>query len=102
MIHTLPHTRHVKYKRGKRQERAEELSRFRKLSLDHLPEWEPAADPLRLPEVAGRGSTKAVEDQLDAVLGAYIAAHWWYWGPARNTVFGDGKTGFILVPNLHG
>ena len=89
----------VKYKRGRRQERAEELNRFRKLLLDHLPELEPAVCTFPLPEVPGKGSTKEVEDQLDAVLCAYIAAHWWYWGPARNLVFGDGKTGFIIVPN---
>lgn len=91
----------VKYKRGRRQERAEELNRFRNLLIDHLPELEPAVCTLRLPEVPGKGSTKEVEDQLDAVLCAYIAAHWWCWGRARNTVFGDGKTGFIIVPNLH-
>jgi predicted RNase H-like nuclease len=91
----------LKYKRGRRQERAEELNRFRKLLLDHLPELEPAVSTFSLPEVPGQGSTKEVEDQLDAVLCAYIAAHWWYWGPARNAVFGDGKAGFIIVPNSH-
>jgi predicted RNase H-like nuclease len=91
----------VKYKRGKRQERAEELNRFRQLLIDRLPELEPAVCKPSLPEVPGKGSTKEVEDQLDAVLCAYIAAHWWCWGRARNTVFGDGKTGFIIVPNLH-
>ena len=90
----------VKYKRGRQKERAQELNRFRKLLLDHLPGLEPAVCALCLPKVPCGGSTKEVEDQLDAVLCAYIAAHWWYWGPARNTVFGDGKTGFIIVPNL--
>ncbi len=90
----------VKYKRGRRQERAKELKRFRNLLLDRLPELEPPACKLNLPRVPKRGSTKEVEDQLDAVLCAYIAAHWWYWGPAGSTVFGDCKTGFIIVPNL--
>lgn len=89
----------VKYKRGRRQERAEELDRFRKLLLDHLPALEPTVCKLSLPTVPGKGSTKKVEDQVDAVLCAYIAAHWWYWGPSRNTVLGDCKTGFIIVPN---
>jgi predicted RNase H-like nuclease len=93
-------SRIVKYKRGRRQERAKELNRLRKLLLDHLPKLEPAVDKFDLPRVPDTGSTKEVEDQLDAVLCAYIAAHWWYWGPAENTVFGDGKTGFIVVPNL--
>jgi pyridoxamine 5'-phosphate oxidase len=37
-------------------------------------------------------------DQVDAVLCAYLAAHWWFWGPARNDVLGDPKTGYIIVP----
>jgi predicted RNase H-like nuclease len=90
----------VKYKRGRRRERAKELNRFRKLLLDHLPELEPAVHKFNLPRVPDSGSTKDVEDQLDAVLCAYIAAHWWFWGPAQNAVFGDCKTGFIVVPNL--
>jgi predicted RNase H-like nuclease len=90
----------VKYKRGRRQQRAEELNRFRKLLLGHLPELEPGVCKLNLPTVPDRGSTKEVEDQLDAALCAYIAAHWWYWGPARNIVFGDSETGFIVVPTL--
>jgi predicted RNase H-like nuclease len=91
-------SRIVKYKRGRRQQRAKELSRFRKLLLGRLPELEPGVYKFNLPGVPATGSTKEVEDQLDAVLCAYIAAHWWYWGTARNAVFGDRKTGFIVVP----
>ena len=90
----------VKYKRGRRAERAREMRRFRKLLLDRLPELEPGASKLDLPKVPNRGNTKKVEDQLDAVLCAYIAVHWWYWGAEQNTVFGDRETGFIIVPNL--
>jgi len=90
----------VKYKRGRRAERARELRRFRQLLLDHLPELEPGASKLDLPKVPYRGNIKEVEDQLDAVLCAYIAAHWWYWGTTQNTIFGDRETGFIVVPNL--
>lgn len=90
----------VKYKRGRRQERARELKRFRNLLLNRLPALEPRAGKFNLPSVPESGSTKEVEDQLDAVLCAYIAAHWWYWGPAGSTVFGDCKTGCIIVPNL--
>ncbi|HKE07801.1 MAG TPA: DUF429 domain-containing protein [Candidatus Acidoferrum sp.] len=90
----------VKYKRGIREERAKELNRFRGLLLNRLPRLEPATNRFHLPAVPGRGKTKDVEDQFDAVLCAYIAAHWWYWGKARNKVFGDRETGFIVVPNL--
>ena len=43
---------------------------------------------------------KAVEDQLDALICAYVAAHWWYWGLERNLVLGDRETGYIVVPTL--
>jgi predicted RNase H-like nuclease len=41
---------------------------------------------------------KAVEDQLDSLICAYVAAHWWYWGLERNWVLGDTTTGYIVVP----
>ena len=44
---------------------------------------------------------KIPADQLDAVLCAYLAAHWWLWGRARNDVLGDSKTGYIIVPHRH-
>jgi predicted RNase H-like nuclease len=93
-------SRIVKYKRGKRGERARELNRFRQLLLEHLPKLEPGVSNLNLPKVPDTGNTKEVEDQLDAVLCAYIAAHWWYWGLERNSMFGDRESGFIIVPRL--
>jgi pyridoxamine 5'-phosphate oxidase len=45
--------------------------------------------------------SKIPPDQLDAVLCAYLAAHWWCWGRARNDVLGDSKTGYIIVPQRH-
>jgi predicted RNase H-like nuclease len=88
----------VKYKRGRRAERGLELQRFRNLILRRLARVEPAVESLKLPEVPQVGNLKPVEDQLDAVLCAYIAAHWWYWGRDGNTVFGDRDSGFIVVP----
>lgn len=41
---------------------------------------------------------KAIEDQLDAILCAYIGAYWWYWGVERNWVLGDRASGYIIVP----
>ncbi|MDZ4878500.1 MAG: hypothetical protein CLLPBCKN_007935 [Chroococcidiopsis cubana SAG 39.79] len=43
-------------------------------------------------------SLKAVEDQLDSLICAYVAAHWWYWGLERNWVLGDRTSGYIVVP----
>ncbi|MBD1923048.1 DUF429 domain-containing protein [Microcoleus sp. FACHB-831] len=42
---------------------------------------------------------KALEDQLDSLICAYVAAHWWYWGLERNLVLGDRTTGYIVIPN---
>jgi predicted RNase H-like nuclease len=91
----------VKYKKGRRAERAAELNRLRTLMTSRLPECDP---PLRiqLPRVPEAGRTKIVEDQIDAVLCAYVAAHWWFWGAEKNTVYGDNLNGYIVVPGKAG
>jgi predicted RNase H-like nuclease len=88
----------VKYKKGVRGKRANELRRLRKLMLTHLPILTPALS-LRLPAVPKSGNLKPVEDQIDAVLCAFIAAHWWFWAKERNRVYGTAGTGSIVVPN---
>ncbi len=45
--------------------------------------------------------SKIPADQLDAVLCAYLAAHWWCWGRTRNDVLGDAKTGHVIIPQRH-
>jgi predicted RNase H-like nuclease len=87
----------VKYKRGLRDKRAHELRRLRKLMLTHLPLLDPALS-FQLPAVPKEGNLKPVEDQIDAALCAYIAAHWWHWGTARNRVYGVAGEGYIVVP----
>jgi len=87
----------VKYKRGRRAERAKELRRLRRLMLSRLPLLDPALT-LRLPPVPNAGNLKPVEDQIDAVLCAYIAAHWWLWAKQKNHIYGCRKTGYIVVP----
>ena len=82
----------VKYKRGARDKRARELRRLRKLMLARLPLLEPAL-ALKLPFVPTVGNLKIVEDQIDAVLCAFIAAHWWFWAKERNRVYGPGDSG---------
>jgi pyridoxamine-phosphate oxidase len=90
----------VKYKKGRLADRVLELNRFRGLILERLPLLVPRLELTELPEIptAGR-ELKAVEDQLDAVMAAYIAAHWWYWGPERNDVLGNSRLGYIIVPH---
>jgi predicted RNase H-like nuclease len=87
----------VKYKRGRRAERAKELRRLRRLMLSRLPLLDPALS-LRLPPLPNTGNLKPVEDEIDAVLCAYLAAHWWFWATQRNRVYGCGETGYIVVP----
>ena len=87
----------VKYKRGLRAGRASELRRLRGLMLTRLPLLDPPL-ALRLPGVPLKGNLKPVEDQIDAVLCAYIAAHWWHWAGERNRLYGCGQTGYIVVP----
>lgn len=87
----------VKYKRGLRAHRARELRRFRTLLLQNLPHHDPPLT-LRLPAIPATGNLKPVEDQIDAVLCAYIAAHYHYYAQLRNTVYGTNRDGFIVVP----
>jgi predicted RNase H-like nuclease len=87
----------VKYKRGLRDAKARELRRLRQLMLTQLPLLDPALT-LRLPSIPLRGNLKPVEDQIDAVLCAYVAACWWHWAAARNHVFGCNEAGYIVVP----
>jgi predicted RNase H-like nuclease len=87
----------VKYKRGTRDERARGLRRLRTLALTRLPALDPAL-PLRLPGVPVKGPIKPVEDKIDAVLCAYIGAHWWFWGTERNRIYGTAADGYIVVP----
>ncbi len=87
----------VKYKRGVRESRARELRRLRKLMLTRLPLLDPSLS-LRLPSVPTSGNLKPVEDQIDAVLCAYIAAYWWFWAAERNHLYGSGEAGYIVAP----
>ena len=87
----------VKYKRGPRVSRAAGLRRLRSLALKHLPALDPPLH-LRLPSIPRVGPMKPVEDRIDAVLCAYVAAHWWYWGTARNRCYGSESEGYIVVP----
>jgi predicted RNase H-like nuclease len=46
-----------------------------------------------------RGSDlKANEDGLDAIVCAYIAYYFWFWGSTRTHMFGDLDSGYIIVP----
>ena len=90
----------LKYKRGTVAGRAAALGELRALLLHRLPLAMPRLAPPELPEIpAGGRALKQTEDKLDALLCAYVAAYWWYWGPARNDVLGDAARGYIVVPH---
>jgi predicted RNase H-like nuclease len=89
----------VKYKKGRLAERRQGLQRLRQLMLAHLPQAEPPLIGLQLPEVPmGGAALKALEDQLDALLCAYVAAHWWVWGATRNWVLGGQESEGGMLP----
>jgi predicted RNase H-like nuclease len=93
----------IKYKKGKLAERIPELTRLKTLIETRLPQLEPRLDLAThaLPEIPTTGAAlKAVEDQLDSIICAYGAAHWWYWGGDRNWVLGEPPEGYIIVPHL--
>jgi predicted RNase H-like nuclease len=93
-------SRIVKYKRGRRAQKATELRRLRKLMISRFPLMNPRLQ-LDLPPIPQVGNLKPVEDQIDAVLCAYVAAYWWSWGNERNRRYGTSDEGYIVVPNRH-
>lgn len=118
-VHLFGLSRILKYKKGTLAQRRPELDKLRRLQLQVLPTLEPAL-PLAaddLPPIPTTGKAmKAVEDQLDSLTCAYVAAYWWYWGTGPvagnppsavaadapcSWVLGDPTTGYIVVPAPH-
>ncbi len=100
-IHLFQLDQILKYKKGTLGERRPELAKLRHYLLTVLPALQPALvfGDRTLPDIPTKGADlKAVEDQLDSLLCAYVAAYWWYWGSDRNWVLGDQTTGYIVVP----
>ena len=97
----------LKYKKGKLAERQAELNRLQTYIHNVLPKLEPSLNltcssnkaimPIMDNQLKGK-ELKTIEDKLDSLICAYIAAHWWYWGESRNMVLGDVRTGYIVVP----
>lgn len=87
----------VKHKRGTREQRTREPSRLRRLMLSRLPELDPALSP-RLPAAPRTENLKPIEDRIDAVLPACVAARRLFWARQRNTVYGTEADGHIVVP----
>jgi predicted RNase H-like nuclease len=89
------------YKKGSVADRVTQLKRLRSF-LYSLKRCEPPCVLKRLPAIpAGGIARKHVEDRLDAIVCAYTGAHYWFWGTARNSVFGDAESGFLVTPNIN-
>ncbi|MEL6495919.1 MAG: DUF429 domain-containing protein [Cyanobacteria bacterium J06623_7] len=98
-------TKILKYKKGRIAERRAELIKLRDYITEVLPHLEPrlsSSSLSKIPAIALKQTgkeLKAIEDRLDSLLCAYVAAHWWYWGIAKNIVLGNLADGFIIIPN---
>ncbi|MGB3642587.1 MAG: DUF429 domain-containing protein [Rivularia sp. (in: cyanobacteria)] len=97
----------LKYKKGRISDRHLELTKLYNYIVDILPTLEPSlnkdtnSDFLNfkfLTSTCTGKVLKAVEDKLDSLICAYVAAYWWYWGEQRNLVLGDANTGYIVIP----
>ena len=97
----------LKYKKGKLAEKKAELQKLFSYITNMLPKLKPELNlesPVTIPIIPHKVTTKelkVVEDKLDSLICAYVAAHWWYWGniEQKNMVLGDETTGYIVVPN---
>jgi predicted RNase H-like nuclease len=99
MIHLFGLDQILKYKKGAIAQRKLELEKLRQYILEKLPKLEPRLKIETLPEIPNKGTElKALEDQLDSLICAYVAAYWWYWGTEKNLVLGDRESGYIVVP----
>jgi predicted RNase H-like nuclease len=95
----------LKYKARKGVSPADRRAAFRTYQghLRDLGHAEPALDlPQALLDPAHLkrrgGALKRYEDQLDAILCAYVAFYCWWWGNARCHIFGNTAGGYILTP----
>ena len=93
-----------KARKGRTYEyRWKELDKYKK-ALASLADSEPPftvpKELLKESKAIGR-SLKNEEDLLDALLCNYLAYFHWYWGGKKSKVFGDLKSGHIVVPYLY-
>jgi len=101
MVQLFGLPRILKYKKGRLAERREGLTELRSHILSDLPKQNPPLLIKDLPAIPETGKAlKALEDKLDSIICAYVAAHWWIWGRDRNQVLGSLADGYIVVPCL--
>ena len=99
MVQLFNLSRILKYKKGRIAERKEGLSELRSHILTNLKQHTPPLLIKDLPIIPDKGKAlKALEDQLDSIVCAYVGAHWWFWGCDRNQVLGSLQEGYIVIP----
>ena len=99
VVHLFDLEKILKYKKGAVAERQQELTKLRNLLLT-LTASEPRLNLSTLPDIPEKtAQLKILEDQLDALVCAYVCAYWWYWGEAKNQVLGNEQEGYIVVPH---
>lgn len=101
IVHLFNLNRILKYKKGRLGDRRIELTKLLNYILTILPTLQPSwrqcgSFPQEIPNTTT--TLKALEDKLDSLICAYVAAYWWYWGTERSIVLGDRTTGYIVVP----
>ena len=100
MIQLFGLSRILKYKKGRLAERSIGLMELRDRCLTQLSTHTPPLKLNSLPAVPTTGKDlKALEDKLDSIVCAYVAAYWWYWGEERGFVLGDRSNGYIVIPS---
>lgn len=114
VIEVFPHTSQVilfqlektlKYKRGRIQDRKKELARLQGY-IETLTRIEPIIsrnsllDKICSSDISKtKGKRlKNQEDLLDAIICAYTAYYYWYWGNRKCKIFGDTENGYIVTP----
>ncbi len=95
----------LKYKKGKVAQRRAGLRELAAHIHHDLARLRPrllSSHPLRrlcAVDFSLRGrALKHQEDQLDALLCAYIAGYFWFWGRQRCCIFGNVQSGYIVCP----
>ncbi|MDT4968770.1 MAG: hypothetical protein QOJ64_3507 [Acidobacteriota bacterium] len=97
----------IKYKKGSPEVKREGLKRLRRHMIGLCNDQPPLLCTGELMGLLGKSlndlvgrSLKKYEDQLDALICAYLAYYFWYWDWEKNEMYGDIKSGYIVNPRL--
>ncbi|MFE4106430.1 DUF429 domain-containing protein [Almyronema epifaneia] len=110
MLEVYPHAasialfglpRILKYKKGKVTERRQGLAQLFALQQKYFSRLQPSLALDFTIDLNQKGAAlKALEDKLDALTCAYLAAYWVWHGQRQNSIYGDRQSGYIIVPTF--